>query len=111
MHTIVGMRLKRGRLTVADATNVTAEKRTELRAIAETWRRPVIAVVFALPEAVCQERNRLRAERTLPPQAIKRQLRLLRESLPGLAEEGFSAVHLLHTAEEADSASVSVEWP
>ncbi len=107
MHLIIGMRLKRGRLTVADATNVRAEKRGELLEIARRHRRPAAAIVFELPEAVCQERNRARG-RVLPPQAIRAQLRGLRESLPRLADEGFSAVWVLHSAEETEAASVRI---
>ncbi|HEY3317336.1 MAG TPA: AAA family ATPase [Coriobacteriia bacterium] len=108
MHLIVDMRLKRGRLTVADATNVLAEKRAELLAIARRRRRAAVAIVFALPEEVCQERNRVRG-RVLPQQAIRAHMRDLRESLPHLGEEGFSAVWTLRSVEEAESAEVVVE--
>jgi predicted kinase len=109
MHTIIGMRLKRGRLTVADATSVHRDKREALLEIARSWRRPAIAVVFDLPAAVCQERNQARAERVVPPAAIAGQIKLLRESLPGLAAEGFSEVHVLESAEAMDAAQVLVE--
>ena len=75
MHEIIDMRLKRGRLTVADATNVNAEKRAALLEIALRRRRPAIAVVFDMPEAVCMERNSARNERVIPAAAIMRQLR------------------------------------
>lgn len=105
MHEIVGMRLKRGRLTVADATNVRAEKRAELLAIAERHRRPAVALVFDFPASVCLERNAVREVRRLPPPAILGQMKDMRASLPHLAEEGFSAVVLLRP-EDADRVAV-----
>jgi protein phosphatase len=105
MHLIVEFRLKRGRLTVADATNVRAEKREELLVIARRWQRPAVAVVFDLPETVCQERNCGR-DRVLPPQAIGAQLRQMRESLPHLPAEGFSAVFLLHDERDVEEVRV-----
>lgn len=107
MHLIVEFRLKRGRLTVADATNVYAEKRADLLAIAQHHRRPTVAIVFDLPAALCQERNRARG-RTIPAAAVAAHLKLLRESLPNLADEGFAQVSVLSSAEELDTAEVTV---
>ncbi len=106
MHFIIEKRLKRGRLTVADATNVRLGKRAPLLHLAEHYRRPAVAIVFDLPEAVCQSRNKLREERVVPFAAIRGHLKDLRASLPGLADEGFSAVHVLKSVEDADSAEV-----
>lgn len=108
MYQLIGMRLKRGRLTVADATNVTSDKRAELLAIARQYERPAVAVVFELPEDVCRERNDARTGRRVPLPAIRGQLRHLRDALPGLAEEGFAAVHVLRTAAEVDEARIRV---
>jgi protein phosphatase len=105
MHAIVGLRLKRARLTVADATNVRAEKREELLAIARRWRRPAVAVVFDLPEEVCRQRNEARG-RIVPVPAIRGQLRDLRASLPALTAEGFSAVWVLGDVDEVERARV-----
>lgn len=106
MHAIVRMRLKRGRLTVADATNVRPGKRAELLAIASAYRRPAVAVVFDLPVRVCVERNAGRADRVVPVAGVRAHAATLRASLPGLAEEGFAAVHLLDSPERADQTRI-----
>ena len=108
MHFIADKRLKRGRLTVADATNVTFEKREELLAIARRHRRPAVAIVFELPYQLCRERNAHREGRRVPPQAVGGQFARLRASRSSLSSEGYSAVYLLLTAEAADGASVEV---
>lgn len=109
MHFLIDKRLKRGRLTVADATNVMSHRRAEVLAIAKHHRRPIVAIVFDLPFDVCQERNRLRQDRRVPPQAIGGQFKAMREMLPHLAEEGFSEVHVLTSAEEAHAVRVHAE--
>jgi predicted kinase len=102
LHTALGLRLGRRRLTVVDATNVERWARAGLLANARRHHRPAIAIVFALPVTVCLERNAARRDRRLPPAAIRRQHRLLRASLDSLPEEGFSQVHQLD-----DTASVA----
>ncbi|MBE0476315.1 MAG: AAA family ATPase [Coriobacteriia bacterium] len=111
MYQIVGMRLKHRRLTVVDATNVTADKRAELLAISRHHRRPAVAIVLDLPEELCLERNEARAGRKVPVAAVRGQLRHLRHSLPGLPEEGFTSVHVLRTPEELAEARVEVVEP
>ena len=111
MYQLVGMRLKRGKLTVADATNVSPDKRAELLAIAKQHRRPAVAIVFDLPEQLCRDRNEARSDRVVPVPAIRGQMKHVREALPRLAEEGFSAVHVLKTAADLDDVRVVVEEP
>jgi len=108
MHFIADKRLKRGRLTVADATNVTFEKRDALLSIARRHRRPAVAIVFDLPYQLCRERNARREGRRVPPQAVGGQFARLRASRPSLSSEGYSAVYLLLTAEAAEGAIVEV---
>ena len=106
LHRILAMRLRRGRLSVVDATNVEDWARAELVAVARRHRRPSVAIILDLPLAVALQRNATRAGRRPPPAAIRRQHRWLTDSLPSLAGEGFSAVHHLRTAEEIDAARV-----
>jgi protein phosphatase len=106
LHRILAMRLRRGRLTVVDATNVEDWARAELVAIARLHRRPAVAIVLDAPLAMALERNATRAAPRPPPGAIRRQHRWLADSLPSLAREGFAAVHHLRSAEEIDAALV-----
>src|SRR5215212_45414 len=56
LHYIAAKRLKAGRLTVVDATNVQAEPRKQLVALARAHDVLPAAIVLDLPEKVCAER-------------------------------------------------------
>ena len=90
---IVGKRLAAGKLTVIDATNVRPEDRKSLVALARQYHVLPVALVFDLPEAVCQERNASRADRDFGPHVVRNQRRALQRSLRGLGREGFRNVH------------------
>jgi protein phosphatase len=102
IHRLLAMRLRRGRLSVVDATNVEEWARRELLGLARQHRRPVVAIVLDVPLTVALERNVVRPSPRPPPAAIRRQHRWLAESLPGLAQEGFAAVHVLRSVDEVD---------
>jgi protein phosphatase len=107
LHRILELRLRRGRLTVVDATNVEDWARAELVKVARRHRRPAVAIVLDLPLPAALERNAQRATPRPPPGAIRRQHRWLTDSLPSLADEGFAAVHHLRSAAEIDVAAVA----
>ncbi|MGW4777658.1 polynucleotide kinase-phosphatase [Streptomyces filamentosus] len=110
LHYIVGKRLAAGRLTVVDATNVQREARRQLVQLAREHDVLPIAIVLDLPESVCRERNALRADRAgMPDHVIPRHRRELHRGLKGLEREGFRKVHVLRSAEEADTAEVVLE--
>src|SRR5579871_3260915 len=67
LHYIAGQRLALGRLTVIDATNVQPEARAPLVALARKYHCLPVAIVLNLPEEICQERNRARADRSFGP--------------------------------------------
>ena len=106
LHRILAMRLRRGRLTVVDATNVEAWAREQLLAVARHHRRPAVAIVLDLPLRVALERNAARAGHRPPPAAIRRQHRWLTDSLASLSHEGFDAVHVLSSPGAIDGARV-----
>src|SRR5687767_3437484 len=66
LHQLLAMRLRRGRRTVVDSTNVEGSARAELTAIARRHRRPVVAIVLDLPLRVALERN-ARRPKPRPP--------------------------------------------
>ncbi len=104
LHYWVGKRLKRGRLTVVDATNVRAEDRKGLVALARQHHCLPVAVVLDVPDAVAAERNRQRPDRQgLKPHVIANHRRLLRQSLRSLKAEGFRQVVHLRGVEEVDA--------
>src|SRR3982750_3519902 len=75
---IAAKRMPRGRLTVVDATNVQPEARKPLVSLARTHHFLPVAVVFDLPERLCQERNRDRPDRDFGPHVIRNQQRQLK---------------------------------
>src|SRR5690349_5377917 len=89
LHEIAGRRMKRGLLTVVDATNVQKESRGPLVALAREHDLLPVAVVIDTPEAVCQARNATRADRDFGEHVIRRQTRDLQRSLRFLEREGF----------------------
>ncbi|MBI3972210.1 MAG: AAA family ATPase [Chloroflexi bacterium] len=106
LHYIAAKRLARGHLTVVDATNVQPEARRPLVALAREYYCQAVAIVFDLPESVCQERSRARPDRDFGPHVIRRQAQQLRRSLRGLQREGFRQVYVLSSPEEVDAALV-----
>src|SRR4029078_3275788 len=78
LHYIARKRLAAARLTVIDATNVQPEARRPLIALAREHHVLPVAIVFNLPEHLCQERNRGRPDRNFGPHVIRRQLQDLR---------------------------------
>ncbi|MEP7082577.1 MAG: AAA family ATPase [Chloroflexota bacterium] len=111
LHRLLEMRLRRGRLTVVDATNVEEWARRVLVALARRHRRPVVAIVLDLPFEVLHQRNEVRRDGSRPRAALTRQARWLRESLLSLPNEGFDAVHRLGSAQEIDAVRVELERP
>jgi predicted kinase len=111
LHRILELRLRRGRLTVVDATNVEGWARAELLGAARRHRRPAVAIVLDLPLDVALRRNLERPLPRPPAGALRRQARWLTESLPELAHEGFAGVHRLTTVEEVDAVVVERQSP
>jgi predicted kinase len=60
LHGIAAKRLELGKLTVIDATNVQPESRKPFVALARQYHSLPVAVVFDLPEQVCQETSNRR---------------------------------------------------
>jgi protein phosphatase len=106
LHFVAGKRLANRRLTVIDATNVQPDFRKQLLEIARKHNCPATAVVFALPEEVCHQRNQLRPERTVAARVVHVQWQSMRASLARLEGEGFQGVQVLSTPEEVDAAVV-----
>lgn len=103
---IAAKRLRAGRLTVIDATNVQAEARKPLVALAREYHVIPVAIVLNLPERACVDRNRLRPDRNFGPHVVRNQVQDLRRSLRALEREGFRYVHILDSQEEIDAAAI-----
>jgi protein phosphatase len=107
LNYIVGKRLKAGRLTVVDATNVQPEARRQLVAVAREHDVLPVAIVLDVPEGVCMARNAGRADRDFGPDVVRRQRDQLRRGLKGLQREGFRTVHTLSGENEIAGATIA----
>ncbi len=106
LHFIASKRLTAGKLVVIDATNVQPEARKPIIALGREYHCLPVAIVFDLPEKLCQDRNRTRPDRDFGPHVIRQQSQQLRRSLRGLEREGFRRVHVLRSPEEVDAAEI-----
>jgi protein phosphatase len=107
LNYIVGKRLKAGRLTVVDATNIQPESRRPLVAVAREHDVLPVAIVFDVAEGVCAARNAARPDRDIGPHVIRRQHGQMRRGLSGLQREGFRGVHTLRGEAEITAAQVT----
>ena len=103
---IADIRLRAGRLTVADATSVQSKDRKGLIEIAKRQNCPVVAIVLNIPEDTCQERNQARGAQAVPQAAVRRQVRELRRSLRSIRKEGIRQIHILDSVQEVDNTTV-----
>jgi len=106
VHAIARKRLGRGRLTVIDATNVQPESRKSLVELAREYHMFPVALVFDLPEKLCQERNANRPDRQFGPHVIRNQAQQMRRSLRGLEREGFRYNFRLSSPEEVEAVTI-----
>src|ERR1700733_15117118 len=106
LHEILRKRLARGRLTVVDATNTQPEARKTLIALAQEFHVVPCAIVFDLPERLCQDRNATRADRQFGLHVICNQSQQLRKSFRGLEREGLRHIFKLSTEEEVSAAII-----
>lgn len=95
MRFLVTRRLRRGRRTCVDATNLRRGERLPLLRSAARYGRPAVAVLFDLPLDTCLERNRLRSGRQVEEAVIARQRSAMPRSPETLLAEGFSAVEVV----------------
>jgi protein phosphatase len=106
LNFIAKKRLARGLLTVVDATNVQPESRKPLVTLAREFHALPVAIVLDVPEKVCRDRNKDRADRTFGPHVVRQQMQQLRGSLRKLEREGFRHVFVLESLEDIEAATV-----
>ena len=92
-------RLRRGRRTVVDATNLESFVRFRWIDLAARHGRPAIAIVLRVAAAQVLEWNAGRPERRVAADAVRRQIRALDRAMDGLAREGFAEVHVVNLAD------------
>lgn len=106
---IAGKRLKAGKLTVIDATNVQSEARRPLVSLAKAHDVLPVAIVLNVPQRLCHDRNASRSDRSFGPHVIRGQVSNLRRSLRGLGKEGFRHVFVLESDTDVEAVSITRE--
>jgi protein phosphatase len=99
LHLVARARLRRGLLTVVDATSVTAAARGTLRGMATAFGRPVAAVVFDVTLERCLRQNAARPGRRVPDDVVRRQHAQLQAAMPALPREGYAEIRVVGDAE------------
>lgn len=104
-HFIIGLRLRRRRLTVADSTAVRREARRDLLQIARRHGAPAVLILFDVSEERAYAHDTGRVRRVGRP-VIREQWERLQEALRTVHEEGFDRVYILG---EDEVGAVAVE--
>ncbi|MER7460328.1 polynucleotide kinase-phosphatase [Micromonospora sp. NPDC126480] len=109
LHYVAGKRLRAGRLTVVDATNLQPHARAALVRVAREHDVLPVAIVLDVPEVLAWERTQARVDRTFGRPVLARMQRDLRRTYGQLAREGFRKVHVLRGVEEIEAAQLRYE--
>ena len=107
LYTIARKRLARRLLTVIDATNVQADSRRHVLALAREYHAIPVAIVLDVGAKLCLERTRARDDRNIGAHTVRQQCSLLRQSLRSLKREGFRYIYVLRSPDEL--AAVTLE--
>lgn len=99
LHLLAQARLRRGLLTVVDATNLETSSRAPLLALARRFGRPAVALVFDTPLEVCLERNERRIDRRVPEAVVRRHFARSARTLAALQGEGYALIHRVNGVE------------
>ena len=106
LHAVAAQRLKLGRLTVIDATNVLPDARRPLVELAREYHVLPVAIVLDVPEPLCAERNTGRPGRDFGRRVVARQHAMLTRSVGRLEREGFRRVFVLRGVAGVDGAQI-----
>ncbi len=106
LHRALAARLRAGRLTVVDATNVQGHARGALLAHARAAGVPAVGIVLDLaPEVVLARNGARRGGAVVPEAAVRSHLASIAAAMAAdgsPAWPGFAAVHRLRTPEDVD---------
>jgi alkanesulfonate monooxygenase SsuD/methylene tetrahydromethanopterin reductase-like flavin-dependent oxidoreductase (luciferase family)/predicted kinase len=94
LESVLERRVRRRLTTVVDTLGLDAQRRRRWVALAREHGLPCVAIAFDTPPAECRARNRARAHKRIPADALTQQLRAWARTRDVLADDGFAAVHL-----------------
>ncbi len=93
-HFIIDLRLRLGRLAVADSTAVRRGARDDLLRLARRHNVPAVLIIFDVSEERAYDWDARRRRRVGRP-VIREQWERLQETLRTVNEEGFDEIHIL----------------
>lgn len=105
LYDVAGRRLRRGLLTVVDATSLRPEDRRGLLDLAKEHDVFAVAVVLDVPLAELRHRSQDRAG--IDAGVVVRQHKLLKQHARNLRKEGFRFVHVLDGVETIDATRIT----
>ncbi len=106
VHAMAGIRLRRRKLTVIDATSVRREDRAKLVRLARQYHALPVALVLDIDADICHGRNRTRSNRDYGIHVPRNHSRELRRGLRGLQKEGFRQIQVMRTPEQVDALEI-----
>lgn len=105
LHYLLEIRLRRGLLTVIDATNVQPEARKPLIKAANKWHALRVAIFIDTPQQISLERNLSRPNRQFGPHVIRGQHQQFRRALSDIRKERWTKVYFVKP-EDFDSVEI-----
>ena len=107
---IIEMRMRLGRLVIADTVNLYLDSRITMLEHAREFGYQSVLVVFDLAAETCLEQNQLRdASRRVPEPVIHSQRMMLDELLPYLGGEGWDHMVVLNERSRAPAIELEPE--
>jgi predicted kinase len=111
LHAVARARLRRGLLTVVDATNLLAGSRRPLLRLAAASGRPVVALLFETDLETCLRWNASRPDRSVPERVVRQHHGQLREARRQLTGEGILSVVSLTRDDLTAPRATTAPWP
>lgn len=106
LHHTAGIRLRRRKLAVIDATSVKREDRAHLVKLARTYHALPVALVLDIDPKICAERNKDRPNRDFGPHVPRNHSKALKRGIRGLQKEGFRQVHVMRAPADVDALQI-----
>lgn len=102
LHYILSKRLKRGKLTVIDATNVQESSRKSLLKIAKEHHCLSVAMIIDTDEKEIFKRHNERSDRNFPVFIVKNQLLDLKRTMKSIKKEGISHIYNIKNPDDVN---------
>lgn len=100
-------RLRLGRLSVADATNLDAASRLRLLQLAHAYGRPAVAILLDVPADIARAQN-LARRRSVPPHVLELHFARFSAAREAVSAEGFAAVYELQPGRPVEIVRIGV---